>query len=414
MSDPISPTDPLGKSGAAAIDSLRQQVERQRKKGLAKYGVSVEEANLTASQWLQHAWEEHADQTIYLSLAMSLVQRLEEENRDMRARVADLERRIRSVQSCAALLQDLMDTPLSEPETGGLAAIWTDPDDLGHGVGQPMRMVETGLEVSLEPQQERNDLEQEESPAPDLAAPEEPVEESPTAEPAGGDPGPDEADADPDHVTTAEAARLLGRHKMTVNSAVRDGFIRRIRKGEGGVPQIISLASARECFEGRQIGSRDRKRPLYLDQVVDAHGKEDLGDLGDLEETLPAPNVTPPEQPDLPAGLGPAFVRSSGRWRAYVAALSEKVHAVSPEVDRLYIIEPGGKAEPRIALGNDEPERLALAVFRQGDMWMYQTSSAGPRLVCRRQPKGIEHAIGIPSTTGTSTSIGNGKECRHR
>lgn len=34
--------------------------------GIEKYGVTVDEANLTQLQWLQHAYEEALDMSIYL------------------------------------------------------------------------------------------------------------------------------------------------------------------------------------------------------------------------------------------------------------------------------------------------------------------------------------------------------------
>lgn len=42
--------------------------------GVEKYGVTVDDANLTHKQWLQHAYEEALDLAIYLKRMMSQIE----------------------------------------------------------------------------------------------------------------------------------------------------------------------------------------------------------------------------------------------------------------------------------------------------------------------------------------------------
>lgn len=59
-------------------DSVLQQGEKQRAKGMSKYGKPV-----TADEtedWLQHAIEEHLDAAVYLEAAKSVLQKLAEAN----------------------------------------------------------------------------------------------------------------------------------------------------------------------------------------------------------------------------------------------------------------------------------------------------------------------------------------------
>lgn len=53
--------------GPHGIEQLvaRDMADRQRQ-GIAKYGVSVADNELTRSEWLQHAYEEALDLAVYL------------------------------------------------------------------------------------------------------------------------------------------------------------------------------------------------------------------------------------------------------------------------------------------------------------------------------------------------------------
>jgi hypothetical protein len=48
------------------VDRVKQLIDKQQAKGKAKYGIAVDDAELTIEQWIQHAQEEAADWIIYL------------------------------------------------------------------------------------------------------------------------------------------------------------------------------------------------------------------------------------------------------------------------------------------------------------------------------------------------------------
>ena len=50
----------------AVVDNVKQIIDNQQHKGLSKYGITVDEAELTIEQWIQHAQEEAADLMVYL------------------------------------------------------------------------------------------------------------------------------------------------------------------------------------------------------------------------------------------------------------------------------------------------------------------------------------------------------------
>lgn len=45
-------------------------IAERQKKGIAKYGITVQENPLTLKQWLTHAYEECLDQAVYLKRAI--------------------------------------------------------------------------------------------------------------------------------------------------------------------------------------------------------------------------------------------------------------------------------------------------------------------------------------------------------
>ena len=47
-------------------DKVKSIIDAQQDKGLSKYGVYVDEADLTAEEWIEHAQEELADMMVYL------------------------------------------------------------------------------------------------------------------------------------------------------------------------------------------------------------------------------------------------------------------------------------------------------------------------------------------------------------
>jgi cystathionine beta-lyase family protein involved in aluminum resistance len=48
------------------IETIIGIVRSQQEKGLKKYGVTVDDANLTTIQWIDHICEEKVDELIYL------------------------------------------------------------------------------------------------------------------------------------------------------------------------------------------------------------------------------------------------------------------------------------------------------------------------------------------------------------
>ena len=47
-------------------ERVKQIIDGQREKGIAKYGQGVEDAELSPVEWIRHAQEEVADLMIYL------------------------------------------------------------------------------------------------------------------------------------------------------------------------------------------------------------------------------------------------------------------------------------------------------------------------------------------------------------
>ena len=47
-------------------DKIKQIIDDQQRKGISKYGIGVDEANLSAEKWIMHAQEELADCMVYL------------------------------------------------------------------------------------------------------------------------------------------------------------------------------------------------------------------------------------------------------------------------------------------------------------------------------------------------------------
>lgn len=67
------------------IDAVREKMKRRELAGFDKYGVSINRADLSAEQWLQHLQEELMDACVY-------TERMFKELSALRARVAELEK----------------------------------------------------------------------------------------------------------------------------------------------------------------------------------------------------------------------------------------------------------------------------------------------------------------------------------
>ena len=54
----------------SVYDSIRADLTAREQLGREKYGVSVDEANLTPKEWAQHAIEEMYDMIVYMKSLM--------------------------------------------------------------------------------------------------------------------------------------------------------------------------------------------------------------------------------------------------------------------------------------------------------------------------------------------------------
>lgn len=55
------------------IDAVRADLQHRSQIGIAKYGVTLDRADLSLRDWLQHAYEETLDQAAYLKRAIVLL-----------------------------------------------------------------------------------------------------------------------------------------------------------------------------------------------------------------------------------------------------------------------------------------------------------------------------------------------------
>ena len=53
------------------LDAVIADLQSREEKGVQTYGGTVDQANLTKEQWLQHAYEEALDLCIYLKKLMA-------------------------------------------------------------------------------------------------------------------------------------------------------------------------------------------------------------------------------------------------------------------------------------------------------------------------------------------------------
>ena len=55
-------------------EKVKSIIDGQQEKGFNKYGVYVDDANLTATEWVEHAQEELADMMVYLECLKRVIQ----------------------------------------------------------------------------------------------------------------------------------------------------------------------------------------------------------------------------------------------------------------------------------------------------------------------------------------------------
>ena len=55
-------------------EKVKSIIDAQQEKGFNKHGVYVDDANLTATEWVEHAQEELADMMVYLECLKRVIQ----------------------------------------------------------------------------------------------------------------------------------------------------------------------------------------------------------------------------------------------------------------------------------------------------------------------------------------------------
>jgi len=50
----------------AVVDNVKQIIDNQQHKGVSKYGIGIDKADLSLEQWILHTQEEAADMMVYL------------------------------------------------------------------------------------------------------------------------------------------------------------------------------------------------------------------------------------------------------------------------------------------------------------------------------------------------------------
>jgi len=63
------------------VEAVRDDLLRRSQLGIAKYGVTLDRADLNLRDWLQHAYEEHLDAANYLKRAIIELDRNAENGR---------------------------------------------------------------------------------------------------------------------------------------------------------------------------------------------------------------------------------------------------------------------------------------------------------------------------------------------
>lgn len=52
------------------VEQVRQDLRNRSQKGIAKYGTTLDRTDLSLRDWLQHAYEESLDYSLYLKRAI--------------------------------------------------------------------------------------------------------------------------------------------------------------------------------------------------------------------------------------------------------------------------------------------------------------------------------------------------------
>jgi len=54
----------------SVVDSVRRDLKQRSQKGIDKYGTTLDRTDLSLRDWLQHAYEESLDKSLYLKRAI--------------------------------------------------------------------------------------------------------------------------------------------------------------------------------------------------------------------------------------------------------------------------------------------------------------------------------------------------------
>lgn len=100
-------SEALASLTGTAIGAAYEVMLQQREKGIAKYGVSIEDANLSVEELIRHAQEEAADASVYLAQAMKAANKAEQRAQELEDRsysqgvVEGIKRAFQQFEACA-------------------------------------------------------------------------------------------------------------------------------------------------------------------------------------------------------------------------------------------------------------------------------------------------------------------------
>ena len=64
----------MGKPRDKIVEQVRGDLLARSKRGIEKYGVTMDREDLNLLEWLQHAYEETLDKALYLKRAMKEIE----------------------------------------------------------------------------------------------------------------------------------------------------------------------------------------------------------------------------------------------------------------------------------------------------------------------------------------------------
>ena len=67
----------MAKSYSKTLDAVIKDMKDREERGLKKYGCTLDREDLTLKDWLNHAYEESLDKSLYLKRAIREIENLE-------------------------------------------------------------------------------------------------------------------------------------------------------------------------------------------------------------------------------------------------------------------------------------------------------------------------------------------------